>query len=66
MALAIEDQKNWRDYAELMGFKVGDRTAYIQWSGAYGHLRGDRTKDARYARRPIFQEDNLGPPISRA
>ncbi len=39
MEFAVLDRTNWKNYAEAMGFDVGDMTAYVQWSGIYGHLR---------------------------
>lgn len=47
MAFAIEDRKNWRAYADAMGYEVGDLSAYVQWSGVYGHLREIETRMRR-------------------
>lgn len=39
MNYTLADRQSWRQYAELMGFSFGDQTAYVQWSGSFGHLR---------------------------
>lgn len=44
MKFAILDRKNWKDYAEAFGYQIGDITAYVQWSGTYGHLRDIENK----------------------
>ncbi|KIO50268.1 hypothetical protein [Nitrosospira sp. NpAV] len=36
---AIQDRADWKDYAEAMGYEIGDMSAYVQWSNVYGHLR---------------------------
>lgn len=36
-ALVLEDRKNWAEYAEALGYDVGDEAAYVQWSSAFGN-----------------------------
>jgi hypothetical protein len=35
----ILDRANWKQYAEAMGYAIGDNAAYVQWSSSYGHIR---------------------------
>ncbi len=39
MRWVILDRTNWKQYAEAMGYAVGDNAAYVQWSSSYGHIR---------------------------
>lgn len=34
-----DDVTNWRNEAEVLGYEVGDTTAYVQWSSRYGNIR---------------------------
>lgn len=37
--LYIADFTNWKEFATAMGYDVGDRTAYVQWSSRFGNLQ---------------------------
>lgn len=37
--LAIREASEWARYAEAMGYEVGDRNAYVQWSSSFGYRR---------------------------
>ena len=55
----IADRTNWREFAEIMGYSVGDTTAYLQWSVYNGHLRDIeknlvRLRDAEFDKRTIL------------
>lgn len=54
-----EDLIDWKDAAEAMGFSVGDRAAYVQWSSAYGHIKeieklSEQIRDANFQKKGIL------------
>lgn len=58
---AILDRRVWKDYAELMGYSVGDSTAFFQWSASNGHLREiedlmKEVRDAQFAKKTLLDK----------
>jgi len=55
------DQTNWKQYADALGFKVGDKLAQLQWSSQYGHLREiqdllNEIKAAQFAKKTVLDK----------
>lgn len=41
--LYIQDRKNWKDFAEAMGYRFGDDQAFVQWAQYSGNLQRIQT-----------------------
>ncbi|WP_332819949.1 hypothetical protein [Sphingopyxis sp.] len=42
--LAIRETSEWTQYAQAMGYEIGDRNAYVQWSSSFGYRRDIEAK----------------------
>lgn len=42
--LYIRDRTEWKQYADAMGYDLGDRNAYTQWSSTFGYRRDIEAK----------------------
>lgn len=64
--MSREDRATWREFAEQMGYSVGDTTAYLQWAAMNGHLREieeamRRMRDLQFEKKTILDKQYPDP-----